>query len=400
MEHLTKISKTIINISFWNRVFKWNVFKTKLEEVHRGIERIIINNENFSKQFEDQKKEIIEVQVNYKNVQKQKDDLEQKNEILNNRISDLKPLEADNIRISKELGEIKKREDWNKKEMDKSRDQYDKMAFQLQEREDVRIENELNKEREKEEEIQRTWQNHENNVSRLIKQYCHESSMTYIDDWEHDKDPDNIIKLNDKYIVLDAKSPRNLDLSNFQTYITTSAGELKKYAKHKNVWSTLYLVVPDNAWECLKNTNYDTPNYSVSVISTQTLETVICYLKQIELLSKVKEFSNEDFDNFIRSIALLMHVTKRDAQIDIWKTEQKIQAIKYVEGVLPVNIKDKVDKQQAGLILNPPTDKRKKNINIKEEDEKYRLMLAQNQIKSTVKPAKEIKIIENEKKLN
>ena len=309
-------------------------------------------------------------------------------------------MEADNIRLSKELGEIKKREAWNKKEMDKSRNQYDKMAFQLQEREDGRVENELKMKKEKQEEIQRTWQNHENNVSKLIKQYCHESSMTYVDDWEHDKDPDNIIKLNDKYVVLDAKSPRNLDLSNFQTYITTSANELKKYAKHKNVMSTLYLVVPDNAWECLKNTNYDTPNYSVSVISTQTLETVICYLKQIELLSKVKEFSNEDFDNFIRSISLLMHVTKRDAQIDIWKTEQKIQAIKYVEEILPGNIKDKIDKQQAGLILNPPTDKRKKNINIKDEDEKYKLMLAQNQIKSTVKPAKEIKIIENEKKLN
>ena len=124
MEHLTNISKTIINISFWNRLFKWNVFKTKLEEVHRGIERIIIDNKNFSKQFEDQKKEIIEGQINFKNAQKQKDDLEQKNEILNNRISDLKPLEADNIRLSKELGEIKKREAWNKKEMDTGMDLY------------------------------------------------------------------------------------------------------------------------------------------------------------------------------------------------------------------------------------------------------------------------------------
>ena len=48
--------------------------------------------------------------------------------------------------------------------------------------------------------------------------------------------------------------------------------------------STLYLVVPYNAWECLKNTNYDTPNYSeISLI-------ILIHLKQIELLSKVKYF--------------------------------------------------------------------------------------------------------------
>ena len=59
---------------------------------------------------------------------------------------------------------------------------------------------------EEKEKIRKTWLNHEENINSNIKLICQENNIKFIEknEWPYNKQPDNVIKICDEFIIFDA----------------------------------------------------------------------------------------------------------------------------------------------------------------------------------------------------
>ena len=117
----------------------------------------------------------------------------------------------------------------------------------------------VEKEKELQEKMKKSWAEHEKDVQRYIQLICNNHIIKYIgqEDFPYPRNkPDNCIEIMDQFIVFDAKSPANDDLSNFPKYIKDQTENLKKYAKHENVKKDLFLVIPSNTLSVINQYTY------------------------------------------------------------------------------------------------------------------------------------------------
>jgi hypothetical protein len=169
--------------------------------------------------------------------------------------------------------------------------------------------------------------------------------------------------------VLDAKSPASTDnMSNFPVYLKAQAESAKKYAKLENVKKDIFFVVPTNTLEILTQFVYNMADYTVYIISLDSLEQIILGLKKIEEYEFAKELSPEDRDNICRVIGKFAHLTKRRIQIDSFFAKQFIELAYKTESDLPVEIMEKVKEYEKAEKLNPPVERRVKAILLKDLD--------------------------------
>ena len=155
------------------------------------------------------------------------------------------------------------------------------------------------------EEMKKLWVAHEKDVESHIQMICKNHTLTYIsqEDFPHSRNkPDNTIEISNQMIVFDAKSPSNDDLSNFPKYIKLQTDNLKKYAKHPDVKKELFLVIPSNTLEVIKQFTYNMGDYNVYVITKDALEPIIISLKKIQDFESVEKLSPEDRDDICRII--------------------------------------------------------------------------------------------------
>lgn len=254
----------------------------------------------------------------------------------------------------------------------------------------------LNDERVEEERIRmrnlkETWTNHEKDVENHIRLLCKNNVITYIEqnDFPHaGKKPDNTIEILEQYIIFDAKSPANEDLNNFPKYIKIQTENLKKYAKHDNVKNDLFLVIPSNTFSVIKDFTYNIGDYNVYVISKDSLEPIILSLKKIEEYEFADKLSPEERDDICRIIGKFAHTTKRKIQIEMYFMEEFLDILQKSKTLLPKEILKRVIEFENAVKLNPPMEKRKKQILTKDLIDKA------NQIKKEIEIRK-IPQIEN-----
>lgn len=211
-----------------------------------------------------------------------------------------------------------------------------------------------------------TWLNHEEKVSNAIRTICSKYTVEYVDKVPFKGEPDNTIKIADEFIVFDAKSPASDDLSNFPGYIKNQTESIKKYAKEENVRREIFLVVPTNTLETLETFIYRLPDYTVYIISLDALEPIIVSLKTIEDYEFAQELSPEERDNICRVLGKFAHLSKRRIQIDAFFAKQFLELVYRGEADLPKDILEKVNEFEKAEKINPPIEKRAKQINIKE----------------------------------
>jgi len=211
-----------------------------------------------------------------------------------------------------------------------------------------------------------TWSNHEERVSNAIRTICSKYTVEYVDKVPFKGDPDNTIKIIDEFVVFDAKSPASDDLSNFPTYVKNQTESIKKYAKEENVRKEIFLVVPTNTLEVLETFVYRLPDYTVYIISVDALEPIIVSLKTIEEYEFAQELSPEERDNICRVLGKFAHLSKRRIQIDAFFAKQFLELVYRGESDLPKDILEKVNEFEKAEKINPPIEKRAKQINIKE----------------------------------
>ena len=223
----------------------------------------------------------------------------------------------------------------------------------------------VEKEKELQEKMKKSWAEHEKDVQRYIQLICNNHIIKYIgqEDFPHPRNkPDNCIEIMDQLIIFDAKSPANNDLSNFPKYIKDQTENLKKYAKHENVKKDLFLVIPSNTLSVINQYTYNIGDYNVNIITKDSLEPIILSLKKIEEYEFADKLSPEERDNICRIIGKFAHTTKRRIQIDQFFANEFLDTLSKTGSLLPREILESVIQFENAEKLNPPMEKRKKQI--------------------------------------
>lgn len=217
------------------------------------------------------------------------------------------------------------------------------------------------------------WGEHERDIENHIKLICKNHAIKYIsqENFPHSRNkPDNSIEIMDQLIVFDAKSPANDDLSNFPKYIKLQTESLKKYAKHEDVKKDLFLVIPSNTLHVINQFTYNIGDYNVYIITKDALEPIILSLKKIEEYEFADKLSPEERDNICRIIGKFAHTTKRRIQIDQFFADEFLDTLSKAGSQLPREILESVIQFENAEKLNPPMEKRKKQILTKDLKEK------------------------------
>ena len=231
------------------------------------------------------------------------------------------------------------------------------------------------------ENMKQTWREHEKDVENHLQLICNNHIIKYIskEDFPHPRNkPDNAIEIMDQLIVFDAKSPGGDDLNNFPKYIKLQTESLKKYAKHEDVKKDLFLVIPSNTLHVIKQFNYNVGDYNVFIITKDSLEPIILSLKKIEEYEFVDKLSHEERDNVCRIIGKFAHTTKRRIQVDQFFAEEFLQTLQKAGAQLPREMLENVIEFEKAERLNPPMEKRNKQILTKD------LLEKSNQIKKEI----------------
>ncbi|MCX6696817.1 MAG: hypothetical protein NTV84_04520 [Methanoregula sp.] len=273
------------------------------------------------------------------------------------------------IEAQKTLAEIRQKEEERIREHDARITELTTLKKQLEE-DRLRVQAERDEKiRSEFAEMEQTWKKHEELVEQSLRSICQRHTIEYCDKEKFPvsgKKPDNAVIIADQYVIFDAKSPKNSDeLGNFPSYIKNQAEAAKKYAKEENVKKDIFLVVPANTLGYLDDFHLDMADYQVYVVTHECLEPVVLALRKIEDYQFIDQLSPEDRENICHVIGKFAHATKRRMQIDTYFFNEFLGLLKSCES-LPDEILKKVVDYEKAEKMNPPMEKRKKLIPIKE----------------------------------
>jgi hypothetical protein len=225
--------------------------------------------------------------------------------------------------------------------------------------------------------MEKTWKKHEEVVEQSLRSICQRHTIEYCDKEKFPvsgKKPDNSVIIADQYVIFDAKSPKNSDeLGNFPLYIKNQAEAAKKYTKEENVKKDIFLVVPANTLGFLTDFHLDMAEYQVYIVTHECLEPVVLALRKIEDYQFVDQLSPEDREKICHVIGKFAHATKRRMQIDTYFFNEFLGLLKSCES-LPEEILKKVVDYEKAEKMNPPMEKRKKLIPIKELEHEVKVI--------------------------
>lgn len=277
----------------------------------------------------------------------------------------LKSVEKERNELKVENTTLKKEEETRINHLKKSIDASNTLQNSLEKEKERLNDERVAEQRLKLEALKETWNNHEKDVENHIRLLCKNNVVKYIEQNDFPyagKKPDNIIEILEQYIIFDAKSPANEELNNFPKYIKAQTENLKKYAKHDNVKNDLFLVIPSNTLSVIKEFTYNIGDYNVYIISKDSLEPIILSLKKIEDYEFADKLSPEERDNICRIIGKFAHTTKRKIQIEQFFAKEFLDILQKSKTQLPKEILRSVIEFENAEKLNPPMEKRKKQI--------------------------------------
>ena len=283
MERINAFFEKLKNFSFWERLFSWRLIKELSDSTLNEIKGIELRVSKLEKKLLDEasKNTVLTSEIN--SLEKQ---------VLIQEKSLIKEYQREVAQVSQV-----------KKDLDAERG---------------RIQDSKLKEKEDEfEKLKIQWSSHETFVEQKIKMLCQTHLVDYIEEVPFKGKPDNTINICGEYIIFDAKSPANDDLTNFPKYIKRETDNLKKYASQESVRKEIFLVVPSNTIEHISQLTYNLGDYKVYVITIDSLEPIILSLKKIEEYEFAEQLSPEERENICRVIYVIYHVCQSNGPYSI-----------------------------------------------------------------------------------
>lgn len=390
MEKLTLFFSRIRELTFWQRLFSWRIVRTLSYDAYQEFksfqEEKIKQNDKYNlieKEFA-YTKTINEglqntIQKFEKELIKKENDINLKNDkidSLNNIINALNGTVAKH-----ETREQQQREDHDKRiiQLNQLKETFEKEMVRLSD-ERVTEKNDLF------EKMRKQWSDHELSVEQSLKMICQNHFIKYIDKVPFRGDPDNTIEICNEYIIFDAKCPSNDDLTNFPKYIKAQTENVKKYANQDKVKKDIFLVVPSNTVHTIAQLTYNMGEYNVYVITKDSLEPIILSLKRLEEYEFVNQLSPEERDNICRVIGKFAHTTKRKIQIDQFFATEFLSILSRCKNDLPEDVLRQVIEFEKAERLNPPSEKKTKQILTKELEEKHAYINAEAGMRDVIIP--------------
>lgn len=406
--HFNSIQRLFDNlksISFWGRLFSWNTITRQLMDAIADLQKLLnrgdesakaenalaiekSNSKNLSdsiirltgeterlkeenKRIESLQKELTTTSEQNKIYLKRGTELANEVSVLRER---LETTERELQRLAELNTKLQKDEEYRKQEHSKavaslesiqSRIQSDRNK-ELQEKKDAEIMRVIK--------LRETWSNHQELVQNTIKTICSRYTIEYVDKVPFKGEPDNTIKISNEFVVFDAKSPGGEDLSNFRQYLKNQSEAAKKYVKEPEVKRDVFLVVPTNTLENLDQFVFRLADYNVFIISVDSLEPVILSLQKIEEYEFAEQMSPEERENICRVLGKFVHLSKRRIQIDGFFTKQFFELVYRSEADLPKDILEKVSEFEKAEKINPPIERRAKQISAKELEQETTML--------------------------
>ncbi len=371
-EKVDQFFEQIKTLGFWQRIFNWRPFQKLSYEAFEEYKSLLASANACEEQLIASNNKIGLLTNDNAHIEKKSS--EQQIEIKSIKDS-FQSLQIELNRIKEENAVYKRTE------ADRAQDHESKIDTLTTITSRVQNEREDEKRQATERELRRlhdmkeTWSRHEGSVKETIKMICQKHTITYVDQVPFKGKPDNTIQICEDFIIFDAKSPMSDDLGNFPQYIKNQTEQVKKYIKEQNVRKDIFLVIPSNAVHVIDNFSYNMADYNVYVVTIDVLEPLILALRKIEDYEFVEQLTPEDRESICRVIGKFAHVTKRKIQIDQFFTREFISVLKKSEANLPSDIFEKVLEFEKSEKINPPVEKRAKQILIKDleiEDEHVR----------------------------
>jgi len=361
-ENLAKFFQNIRSIGIFGRIFSWNRILQQASAAVVEI-KILINEINeLSQKFLDSQSMIQSLQKDIDYLKKSNADITKELALKN---QEYQKLISDKIEKERELAafkesEISRQQQYEHKitELNSLKQQIDDDRRRIQKEREQEIENHYNQ-------MKELWKDHEKQVELILRNICTRHQIEYIDKEKvpFRGKPDNSIKICDEYIIFDAKSPASDDLDNFPLYLKNQAESVKKYIKENNVHKQIFLVIPSNTLHKINQFFYNMAEYDVFIITIDSLEPILLALKKIEDYEFAEQLSPEERDNICRIIGKFAHATKRRMQIDSYFCSEFINILNNCYS-LPEDIKKKTVEFEKADKMNPPLEKRAKEISI------------------------------------
>lgn len=363
---LNSFFELIKGISFWTRLFRWNTVRRLSYEAYNEFVKLQEDSAASESEISLKEARIKELQNNLDNAGAR---LADSKESLGKLETKIAMLEADISRLNKERTELAAKIARLEQAEQTRSDEYNKNIASVNairkslEEERQRLADERVKEiSEANEKRKLTWRNHEELVKTSLKNLCRLHQIEYIEKAPFRGNPDNTVRIAGEFVVFDAKSPSGEDLENFPKYIKKQAEDVKKYAKQDDVKNDIFLVIPSNTAEVINQYSYNMGDYNVYIITLDSLEPVLLTLKKIENYEFVEQLTPEERENICRIIGKFTHTAKRKIQVDYFFSYQFLDILAKCGVDLPKDIQAGVAEFEKAEKLNPPQEKRSKQI--------------------------------------
>ena len=393
MEKLNLFFDRIKDLSFWQRLFHWRRVRNLSFDAYEEFRALAREAEAVRENTGRLQNRITELSARNENLSQRVRDMEVQSarkdaniEELNGR---LREHTAGIQELTKKVAGFEATREENVKNYNENIARLNQTKDSLESERHRLNEDKLREAADRMEAMKKQWSEHETDVKNAIIRICDVNHVNYVEKVPFRGNPDNTIEISGEYIIFDAKSPANDDLSNFPTYIKTQAENLKKYASQDNVKKSMFLVVPTNTIDRIKQLTFRLGDYDVFVITKDALEPVILSLKKIEEYDLAEKLSPEDRDSICRIIGKFAHTVKRRIQVDQFFSDEFIDIVLKSQKDLPEDIKKQVIEFEKSEKLNPPTEKRAKIISIDELQKKSEEIDAEAQSKKFSLPGPE-----------
>lgn len=405
LDNLKRLIEDLKVITFFDRLFRWNKIKNQLIDSNGDLQKLVgrlneltltnakLENQlsieqTASKNFQDTNNR---TNTEYQVLKESSSNLAKQIESLQNQIATLteqnknylnrgtelakelaivkqklETTEGDLLKANNEVLHAKKDEEFRMQEHSNAMASLKQIQVGVQRAREEEIDERNKTEIERITKLKETWVNHEENVRNRIKIICSKHAIEYVERVPFKGKPDNTLQINDEFIIFDAKSPANEDLSNFPYYVKSQAESAIKYVREEGVRREVFLVIPTNTLDQIEQFEYRLADYSVYVISLDSLEPIILALRKIEDYEFAEQLSPEERENICRIIGKFVHLSKRRIQIDGFFAKQFFELVYRSEADLPKEVLDKVVEFERAEKLNPPIERRAKQISTKE----------------------------------
>lgn len=377
IDNIKRLFNELKTFTLWDRLFHWGRIRALLVETSAELQRLVsgmgaLQAEN--RKLESSIERLSDDKITF---QKENSVLKEKNDNYLKRGTELSSekesfkqkadlLDRECNRLREEILQLKTKDEQRRTEHEKAIHQLVKLREDILKERHDKEEKEKQAAYEKLRRLKETWSKHEADVKNRIKIVCNRHGVEYLESVPFKGKPDNTLKINDEFIVFDAKSPGSDDLSNFPLYLRNQAESVSKYVKEENVRREVFLVVPTNTLEVVEQFEYKLSDYTVYVISIDALEPIILSLRKIEEYEFAEQLSPEERENICRVIGKFVHLSKRRIQIDGFFAKQFFELVYRSEADLPKDFLDKVIEFEKAEKLNPPIERRARQISNKE----------------------------------